>query len=124
MNLTRTITVLALAASVTLGVAACTAAPESEAVSISADTVVIDVRTADEFGAGHLEGAINIDVQSASFDAMASQLPADADYVVYCRSGNRSAAAIERLQALGFTSLTNAGGLDAAAAATGLDVVR
>jgi rhodanese-related sulfurtransferase len=124
MNLTRTIAVLALAASVTLGVAACTAAPASEAVSISADTVVIDVRTADEFGTGHLEGAINIDVQSASFDAMVSQLPVDADYVVYCRSGNRAAAAIERLQALGFTSLTNAGGLDAAAAATGLDVVR
>lgn len=124
MNLTRTLTAIALAASVALGVAACTAVPASEAVSISADTVIIDVRTADEFGAGHLEGAINIDVQSASFDAMAAQLPVDGDYLVYCRSGNRSAAAIERLQALGFTSLTNAGGLEAAAAATGLDVVR
>lgn len=125
MKLTRTITALALAASVALGVAACTtAAPASEAVSISADTVVIDVRTADEYNSGHLDGAINLDVQSASFDALAAQLPTDGDYVVYCRSGNRSAAAIERLQALGFTSLTNAGGLDAAATATGLDIVR
>lgn len=124
MNPARTITVLALAASVALGVAACTTAPASEAVSISAETVIIDVRTADEFSTGHLEGAINIDVQSASFDAMASQLPVDAEYVVYCGSGVRAAAAIERLEALDFTSLTNAGGLDAAAASTGLEVVR
>ncbi|MDF1478519.1 rhodanese-like domain-containing protein [Leifsonia sp. H3M29-4] len=124
MKLTRTIAALALAASVSLGVTACTAAPASETISVSAETVIIDVRTADEFDSGHLEGAINLDVQSASFDALAAQLPTDGDYVVYCRSGNRSAAAIERLQALGFTSLTNAGGLDAAATATGLDIVR
>lgn len=124
MNLTRTIAVLALAASVTLGVAACTPAPITEAVSISADTVIIDVRTPEEFAGGHLEGAINLDVQSASFDALASQLPTDGEYVVYCRSGNRSATAIARLEALGFTTLTNAGGIDAAAASTGLEVVR
>lgn len=124
MTLTRTIAAIALAGSVALGVTACTAPPAAPSISVSAETVILDVRTADEFAAGHLEGAINIDVQSASFDSLAAQLPADGDYVVYCRSGNRSAAAIDRLAALGFTSLTNAGGLAAASTATGLQIVR
>jgi phage shock protein E len=52
-----------------------------------------------------------------------SELDPDADYVVSCRSGNRSAAAIDRMTDLGFTSLVNGGGLDQAAEATGIDFV-
>jgi rhodanese-related sulfurtransferase len=124
MKLARAITALAMAASLALGVAACSTADAAQQVTISSETVVIDVRTPEEFAGGHLEGALNLDVQSASFDALASRLPADGVYVVYCRSGSRAAAAVARLEALGFTALTNAGGIDAAAASTGLAVVR
>ncbi len=124
MKLTRTIAALALAASVALGIAACTPADPAQQITVSSETVVIDVRTPEEFAGGHLNGAINLDVQSASFDALASQLPPDGGYIVYCRSGNRAATAIARLEALGFTALTNAGGIDAAATSTGLEVVR
>lgn len=120
----RVLAPLALAVGLAVSVTACTAAPAAQQIVISAETVVIDVRTPAEFAAGHLDGAINLDVQSPSFDALAAQLPHDGDYVVYCRSGNRSAAAIDRLEALGFTSLTDAGGLDAAAASTNLALVR
>ncbi len=65
-----------------------------------------------------------MDVESPMFASMASRLPADGSYVLYCHSGSRAAAAISRLTTLGFTHLTNAGGLDAAAAATGLGVVQ
>jgi phage shock protein E len=121
---TRVLAPLAIAASLALSVAACSPAASGQQITISSETVIIDVRTAGEFAAGHLEGAINLDVQSSTFDSLAAQLPADGEYVVYCRSGNRSATAIARLEALGFSTLTNAGGIDAAAASTGLEVVR
>lgn len=122
MKLSRLLATVAIAASVSLGAAAC--APTAAPIRVAADTVIIDVRTPDEFAAGHLDGAINLDVQAATFDALAAELPVDGEYVVYCRSGNRSAAAVERLRSMGFTDLTDAGGLDAAAAATGLGIVR
>jgi len=65
---------------------------------IQSDTVlVVDVRTAEEYNAGHIEGARNIDVLKDNFqtEAMAS-IPKDKTVAVYCRSGKRSlkAAAI------------------------------
>jgi len=122
MKLARLLASLAVAVSVMVGVAAC--APAVQPVQLAAGTVVIDVRTADEFAAGHLDGAINIDVEAPTFDELASQLPADGVYVLYCRSGNRAASAMQRLEGLGFTTMTNAGGIDAASASTGLPIVR
>ncbi|TFD34210.1 rhodanese-like domain-containing protein [Cryobacterium cryoconiti] len=115
---------LVLAGAALFGLTACSApaAPAAQS-AISADAVVIDVRTPGEYAAGHLEGAMNIDVQSSSFDSQVSTLPTDGDYVVYCRSGNRSAAAAARLADLGFTSVTDAGALSSAAVTTGLPVV-
>lgn len=118
----RLLASLAIAATLAFGVAAC--APAAEPVAISAETVVIDVRTPGEFASGHLEGAVNIDVQSASFDESVSELPTDGEYVVYCQSGNRSAAAIDRMEGLGFTDLTDAGGVGAASESTGLAIVK
>jgi rhodanese-related sulfurtransferase len=85
--------------------------------------VVVDVRTPAEFAAGHLDGAVNIDVQDApGFAAAVGGLDPAATYVVYCRTGNRSAQAVARMTDLGFT-VVDAGGLTAAAEATGLPVV-
>jgi len=85
---------------------------------------VIDVRTPAEYAEGHLDGAVNIDIQDqALFEAAIADLDPDAAYVVYCRSGNRSAAATAQMTAAGFTDVTDAGGLQAASAATGLEIV-
>jgi rhodanese-related sulfurtransferase len=50
-------------------------------------------------------------------------LPIDGDYILYCHSGKRAATALSRLAALGFTELTNAGGIEAAATSAGLAIV-
>lgn len=85
--------------------------------------MIVDVRTPAEFASGHLEGAINIDVRAADFDAQVDALDRDAEYLVYCRSGNRAGSAIDRMAAMGFTTLENGGGVEQAAQATGLDIV-
>lgn len=85
--------------------------------------VVIDVRTPAEFASGHLEGAINIDVQGSDFDVRIAELDPDGHYVVYCRSGNRSGQAIQRMAELGITDAVNGGSVEAAAQLTGLAVV-
>jgi rhodanese-related sulfurtransferase len=78
---------------------------EAVAVVAQEDMNILDVRTPAEFAAGHLDGALNIDVQSTSFDAAVSQLPKDEEWFVYCRSGNRSGVATDRMAELGFTRM-------------------
>ncbi|MFC5929459.1 hypothetical protein D6T64_19500 [Cryobacterium melibiosiphilum] len=117
----KTLATLVLALTAVFGLAAC--APTADPIEVTANTVVIDVRTAAEYDAGHLEGAVNIDVESADFDALVGALPTDGEYVVYCASGNRSSGAVLRMADLGFTAVTDAGGISAAESATGLAVV-
>lgn len=112
---------ISLALGLALGATAC--ASPAEPVALDAGTVVIDVRTPAEFASGHLEGAVNIDVQSPDFEALVSELDPAGTYYVYCRSGNRSGQAIDRMTALGFTDLTNGGSVESASAATGIAVV-
>lgn len=77
-------------------------------------TTVIDVRTPAEFAEGHLPGAVNIDVGSPDFATRIAGLDKSAPYAVYCRSGNRSAAAVEAMRGQGFTGMYHlAGGITA-----------
>jgi rhodanese-related sulfurtransferase len=71
---------------------------------------ILDVRTPEEYAAGHVPDAVNIDVSSPSFDESVGALPKDATYVVYCRSGNRSTTASARMADLGFTTINNVKG--------------
>lgn len=89
------------------------------------DRVVVDVRTASEFAGGHLDGAYHADVMASDFDARIDRLELDpsAPVYLYCRSGNRSGQAADRLRARGFAQAINVGGFDALAAA-GLPTVR
>jgi rhodanese-related sulfurtransferase len=103
--------------------AACASPAPAPFIAVTSGTVIVDVRTAEERVGGHLQNAINIDVQSPAFDTLIATLPIDEDYNIYCASGNRSAAAVTRMAELGFTSLTDAGGVTDASAATGLTVV-
>lgn len=91
--------------------------------AIPADAVVIDVRTPAEYSAGHLEGAQNINVESSDFVAEVGALPKSGTYVVYCRSGNRSAVAAQQMGAIGFKNVIDAGSVSEASSATGLPVV-
>jgi rhodanese-related sulfurtransferase len=93
------------AAVATSGVSNVDAAGFDEA--IKAGAVVIDVRTPAEFAAGHLDGAVNIDINSPDFAADVAQLDKGETYAVYCRSGNRSAVATDYMQQQGFGSLYN-----------------
>lgn len=75
--------------------------PESAAAALEDGRAVVDVRTPEEFDAGHVDGAELRDVQDPGFDAALEELDPDGTYVVYCRTGNRSAAAAERMRAAG-----------------------
>ena len=67
--------------------------------------VVIDVRTQEEFDAGYIAGATLIDISSPGFTDAISALDRSATYLVYCRSGNRSATATSTMIDLGFTKV-------------------
>jgi len=78
------------------------------------DTVLLDVRTASEFAAGHITGAVNLDVQSATFPQAAAALDPAKNYAIYCHSGNRSKVAMTAMGQAGFSHLFDlAGGISA-----------
>jgi rhodanese-related sulfurtransferase len=62
----------------------------------------LDVRTAAEFGSGHVPGAANLDVTAQDFATKVGSLDRDQTYIVYCHSGNRSARATEIMHQMGF----------------------
>jgi rhodanese-related sulfurtransferase len=79
----------------------------------AAEVVIIDVRTPEEFAAGHLPNALNINVESADFENQIAALDKNKTYGVYCRSGNRSTVASNKMAEQGFTSVINStAGLD------------
>lgn len=69
--------------------------------------VVLDVRTAQEFAAGHVKGAVNLDVKAAGFAEQAAKLDRNRVYLVHCAAGVRSLTACQQLGPLGFTRVYN-----------------
>ncbi len=67
--------------------------------------VVLDVRTPEEFGSGHIDGAINIDYNTGGFRTLISDLDKTGTYLVYCRTGRRSGGATKVMKDLGFVSI-------------------
>jgi phage shock protein E len=67
--------------------------------------VVIDVRTPEEYVTGHLPGAVLIDINAADFKDRIGQLDRTVPYYVYCRSGNRSRAAVDVMKTAGFKNV-------------------
>lgn len=104
-----------------LGFAACSSAQsdsiqtvpaEEFAQIIKADSVIlVDVRTAGEYDAGHIENARNIDVLKDTFRSIAiGTLPKDKTIAVYCRSGKRSLKAAAILAKEGYKVVNLRGG--------------
>jgi phage shock protein E len=75
-----------------------------------AGTVIIDVRTPEEFAAGHVVGALNIPVELPGFAEAISQLDPEATYAVYCRTGSRSAFATAEMAGLGYLHIFDLNG--------------
>ena len=74
---------------------------------------IIDVRTVEEFSTGHIDGAINLPVeQIAQQISSVKGLKPGSTVLVYCRSGRRSAAAVQILQQRGYTRVLDGGGIE------------
>ena len=72
-------------------------------ISDTTTVILVDVRTAEEYGSGHIENALNIDVKQDDFEKNAiNMLPKDKTIAVYCRSGRRSKKAAEILSKNGY----------------------
>ena len=67
--------------------------------------VILDVRSAEEFKTGHIPGAINININSSSFDSEVAKLDKSKTYLVNCAVGMRSAKACKKLEAAEFKKL-------------------
>ena len=73
--------------------------------------IILDVRTPEEFAQKHIPGAINIPNETIG-DAAIPELPDKEQLIlVYCRSGNRSKQAAEKLVKLGYTNIVEFGGI-------------
>ncbi len=99
------------------------AAPTSPSTQSAQIGTLIDVRTAEEYAAGHLEGAINIDVTAADFQEKIADLDKTGAYTLYCRSGKRAERAAGIMRDAGFANVTNAGGYEQASTALSLPIV-
>ena len=85
-----------------------------EAVSIMQeenDYVILDVRRTDEFEEKHIPGAVNIPNETIGIEEISALPDKDQLILVYCRSGNRSKQASEKLVALGYTNIVEFGGI-------------
>jgi thioredoxin len=102
-------------------------------IKSTANAVVIDVRTPEEFSKGHLQNAKNIDWNGANFDKQTESIDKTKPVFVYCLSGGRSSAAAAKMRSNGFTTVYELEGgmmkwraanlpetMDNAAAATGM----
>jgi len=84
----------------------------ADAVVMLEDRTIVDVRTPEEYATGHVVGAVNIPVEADDFAERISELDPDEPYLVYCRSGRRSAIAADQMAAAGFSDIVDAGALE------------
>jgi len=88
------------------------------------ESVIIDVRTLDEWNAGHLATAqhLQLDLVAESIETLVADK--DQQVYLYCRSGNRSGQAKIIMDGLGYTNVINAGGLGNASELLAIEVVQ
>lgn len=91
--------------------------------AIPANALLIDVRSAEEYAGGHLEGALSLPLVCLTQQVRALAPDPDRPVVVYCLSGARSATARAQLLAMGYREVINGGGVSALAARMGRAIV-
>ena len=87
----------------------------AEAVSMMAKEtgyIILDVRTAEEYREKHIPGAVNIANEAIGTEDIPELPDKDQLILVYCRSGNRSKQASEKLVKLGYTHIVEFGGIN------------
>lgn len=88
-----------------------TASAERVGDELPKNAVWIDVRTPQEFASGHVASAHSIPFDRIEVGAAELKLDKDAPIYLYCAVGGRAGMAKKRLDALGYTHVTNVGGL-------------
>lgn len=109
------IAVLSAAAIAVPFFASANTAPQTEQSTVQpekAKGVWIDVRSAEEFNAGHLQDAVNIPHDQILARIQAVSPDKNAPINLYCRSGRRAEAALTELKNAGYTNVTNHGGYE------------
>jgi rhodanese-related sulfurtransferase len=77
----------------------------AEKIKTTDNPQILDVRTPEEFNAGHIENANNVNWLGDSFVKDAEKYDKTKPVFVYCKSGGRSKKATEKLQELGFKNI-------------------
>lgn len=76
-------------------------------INTSTNLILLDVRTAEEYSSGYIPNSINIDVLSSDFKSKIDLLDKNKEYLIYCRSGNRSTIASSIMATNGFIKIYN-----------------
>ena len=76
------------------------------------DYIILDVRTPEEFSEKHIPGAINVPNETIGSEEIPELPNKDQLILVYCRSGNRSKQASDKLAAQGYTNIVEFGGIN------------
>ena len=86
---------------------------EAKDMMDSQDIIILDVREQDEYDSGHIPGAVLLPVGTIDEETAAEVIPEkDSTVLVYCRSGNRSRQAADKLARLGYTNIVEFGGIN------------
>ena len=104
------------------GSSASSSANTTSAGAKASGPVIIDLRSAEEFKKGHLEGAVNYDFSSGDFSSQISSLDHSSQYQLY-GSADQPKMASAVMRNAGFSGVTELGTLDAAKKTTGAKVV-
>jgi phage shock protein E len=103
--------VAGLASLLFVGAASTTTSSAEARALVKQGALLLDVRTLGEYSEGHLEGAVNVPVQTLEAGVPLDSSKKDQDVVVYCRSGHRSAKAASLLKSAGFTKVHDLGAM-------------
>jgi rhodanese-related sulfurtransferase len=94
----------------------------AEVLAENPDAILLDIRTPEEFASERIAGSENVDFYAADFADRLATLDRSETYVVYCRSGNRSAAAMDVFADLGFETVYEVDGGIVSWVAAGLPI--
>ena len=85
---------------------------EQPSAVLQSGGVLLDVRSPEEFAAGHLQGAVNIPHDRIAEEIAAAVPDKSVQVILYCRSGRRADTALKTMQAMGYENVSNYGGLE------------
>ena len=81
------------------------AADADEVIASDASLVILDVRTPSEYSEGHIDKAVNVDFRADEFAKNLAKLDKSKRYLLHCKSGTRSAGALQVMQEQGFENV-------------------